>query len=207
MPIHVTQSHMKEFLKCKKSIRWHKMQNYCSAWSQLEALRPSAAHRSVAAAVEILLISKYYTELHSKFCTLKIPHPKAFYFSPELSWYFAVRATSSQVPLEATFGPHASPHPAHKSAPPRLPAEMQKWLLPLVDRVLPNGLSGKLGNCARTCCKKMQKSVCLHCLEFDAIFTAQRLLPPRQHPISALSPSLKHVNFKLLIPRSLKDKP
>ena len=114
------------------------MQNYCRACSQLEAARASAADRSVAAAVKILLTSKYDTELHSNYRILKIPHPSAFYSSPALFRHFVVRATPSQVPPEAAFAPRASPHPAQGGKLPQLLSEIQNRPPPLVDRALPN---------------------------------------------------------------------
>lgn len=149
------------------------MQNYCSAWSQLQAVRSSAAGRSVAAAVKIFLTSRYYTELHRKCCTLKISHPQAFDFSTELFWYSG----------------HLLPSPSQSSncSPCVPPSCLHAATVTLqVPKVAPT-------TCGQSPTKwyvlqNTQNSVCLLCLELDATFTAECLLPRLQHPTSALSP-------------------
>lgn len=149
------------------------MQNYCSAWSQLQAVRSSAAGRSVAAAVKIFLTSRYYTELHRKCCTLKISHPRTFDFSTELFWYSG----------------HLLPSPSQSSncSPCVPPSCLHTATVTLQDpKVAPT-------TCGQSPTKwyvlqNTQNSVFLLCPELDATFTAECLLPCLQHPTSALSP-------------------
>lgn len=87
------------------------------------------------------------------------------------------------------------PRTTHGSAPPGLQSETWKCLPLLVDRLLPNRLPMKLCDLCTYALQNMPKSVCLHCLGFDATFAMQQLLSPRQHHPSPLS-----------LPRWLKDK-
>lgn len=94
------------------------MQNYCSAWSQPEAVRPS--DWSIAAAVKTLPTSKYYTYLfrknylHSRQALHLEKHltPRHFLFPQNCSSILSFRTPPPKSLLKQHFLPARSPHHA-----------------------------------------------------------------------------------------------
>lgn len=124
------------------------------------------------------------------------------YSSPELLWSFAIWIMSPQTPPKAASAPHTC-HPGcsqmHTTS---YYLQSKNYSYHFKTQSLPNCLSGKLGNCASTCCK-----TCKNHFAFAAWSLMQSLqqclLPPWQHP--SLPPTL-HISILKSLPQSLEDK-